>query len=139
LNEGNFDLSFFIDCVGSVMLFISSLAPSVGVANLSASFIILFSLLFAGFFVNVDSLDGGVYYLSYLWYSFENILSNELSGLLFNIEVEGVGGAAISGELFLNAFGMSHDNLDKNLIILGAIAFGMFLCGWFVLWLRVQR
>jgi len=107
----------------SLCLAISAFTPSLSLGNLISILLMLFFMLFGGFLVNKTSMPpfiGWLKWTSFLCYSFELLMVNELTGLLidfspaaYNISV------MVEGDAFLEQFDMQpgRGNLDFGALI----------------------
>ncbi|OQR84563.1 ATP-binding Cassette (ABC) Superfamily [Achlya hypogyna] len=106
-------LVLFNVAAGSLSLFISTVAKTVGIANLIATVVLLVMLLFGGFLLNVQTMPAAVaplQWLSLFKYAFEVLMTNELSGLLLSFDAPGYPAVPIYGEVFLKTIGQDVGN-----------------------------
>jgi hypothetical protein len=76
----------------SLGLFVSALAPSVEVANVSGPPLVIIMLLFSGFYINIGSLPvvaNLIPYIAYLRWTFEAFCVNEFIGETFTCKSTG--------------------------------------------------
>jgi ATP-binding cassette, subfamily G (WHITE), member 2 len=133
-------LVLFNVCAGVMSICISIATQTVGQANLIASVWFLIMLLFGGFLVNVQSMDpwyAWLKYVSIFYYSFELLMTNELTGLLLSFDAPGYPALPVYGEVFLATIGMDVNNQLRNLICLCSLALGFSLAAYLLLLLRV--
>ncbi|VVT57870.1 uncharacterized protein SAPINGB_P005913 [Magnusiomyces paraingens] len=121
-------LTLFNLTAAAICLLIGILIKNSGVANLVGSLFMLFSLLFAGLFLNHDSMPAGTVYLQYLsifHYAYEALAVNEVRYLTlterkFGLSIE------VPGATILSTFGFDS----------GAVLFDiMGLFGFFITFL----
>lgn len=133
-------LVLFNVCAGIMSICISIATPTVGQANLIAAVWFLIMLLFGGFLVNVDSMEPWYAWLKYtsiFYYSFELLMTNELSGLVLSFDAPGYPALPIYGEVFLKTIGMDAANQTRDLICLCSLALGFMVVAYLLLLLRV--
>ena len=127
-------------CAGAISMCISVMTPTVGQANLVAAVWFLVMLLFGGFLLNIQTMDPWYAWLKYasiFYYSFEILITNELSGLVLSFDAPGYPALPIYGEVFLLTIGMDVENQMRDLIALSSIFGGVCLFTFIFLWLRV--
>lgn len=123
-------LELFVLCTSSLCTFISLVTPSPVVANLVATFTVLFSGMFGGFLVSLTTISpvlGWLQWLSVFRYAWGSMLSNEMDGqrFLFNTEFEGQDIVVeVSGQTYLNTFGLDPKYAPRDAAALAAI----FVC-----------
>lgn len=133
-------LVLFNMCAGIMSICISISAPTVGQANLIASVWFLLMLLFGGFLVNVQTMGSWYAWLRYLsifYYSFEILMTNELTGLLLSFDAPGYPTIPIYGEVFLKTIGMDEGRQTADLICLCSLTIGFSVLAYLLLLLRV--
>lgn len=114
-------------------LLIGILIRDTGVANLVGCLVTLFSLLFAGLFLNHDSMPVGtawIQYISIFHYAYEALVVNEVRYLTlterkFGLSIE------VPGATILSTFGFDAGAFGKDLLGL-LIIFGLFLTAGYV-------
>lgn len=120
--------TFYVLAVGAV-------SPSLMIANIVAPFFSVFNLLFAGFYINVDSIP--VYwtpfkYLSFVRYTFEALVVNEFQGLEFDCDDDdygGEGGCYETGDAVIGSLGFRDVSKYENIYILAGMICGfMIIC-----------
>jgi len=110
---------------GSISVCISVFSSSVGTANLVATVVFLFMLLFGGFLVNVTTLPaviGWFKYLSIFNYAFEILLTNELQDTVLSFDAPGYPSIPVRGTVFLETLNLFVDNQMKDLLALCAMS-----------------
>ena len=149
-------LSVFSAAVGALSMAVTVGFGTAGRASLVMNLVLLLSLLFAGFLVNVASITPAlrwVHYGSVFFYGFEALTSNELSGISLTFTAPtggggislpgGIGGGAgasksgaggaisvdIKGDTFLAALGISPSRMLADVAALDAAFFGFVLAG----------
>lgn len=114
-------------------LLIGILIRDTGVANLVGCLVMLFSLLFAGLFLNHDSMPKGTGWLqsiSIFHYAYEALIVNEVRYLTlterkFGLSIE------VPGATILSTFGFDSGAFGKDVTGL-LVIFGLFLCAGYV-------
>lgn len=117
----------------STSLVIGILIQNTGVANLVGCLVMLFSLLFAGLFLNPDSMPPGTIwfeYLSIFHYAYEALAVNEVKYLTlterkFGLSIE------VPGATILSTFGFDSTALWQDIIGL-VIFYLIFLIGGYL-------
>lgn len=162
-------LSVFSAAVGALSMAVTVGFGTAGRASLVMNLVLLLSLLFAGFLVNVASITPAlrwVHYLSVFFYGFEALTSNELSGISLTFTAPsggggislpgGIGGGAgtapkssssssgalsvdIKGDTFLAALGIDPSRLLADVASLDAAFFGFVLAGIGLLYYTMPR
>ena len=152
-------LSVFSAAVGALSMAVTVGFGTAGRASLVMNLVLLLSLLFAGFLVNVASITPAlrwVHYGSVFFYGFEALTSNELSGISLTFTAPsggggislpgGIGGGGgggggakgssagalsvdIKGDTFLAALGISPARMLADVAALDAAFFGFVLAG----------
>ena len=115
-------------------------APQVGVANLMAAVWFLIMLLFGGFLVNIQTISPGyawIRYISIFYYTFEILITNELTNVMLTFNAPGYPAIPIEGEVFLKTIGMEADYQMRNISCLMALTVGFALLSYILLCLRV--
>jgi ABC-2 type transporter len=127
-------------CAGIMSICISIATPTVGQANLIAAVWFLVMLLFGGFLVNIQSMSAWFAWLKYLsifYYSFEILMTNELSGQVLSFDAPGYPSIPVYGEVFLKTIGMDAGNQTRNMACLCTLALGFGVVAYFLLLTRV--
>jgi len=111
----------------SLSLAISAVTPSLSMGNLIAIILLLFFMLFGGFLVNKSSMPifiGWLKWTSFLCYSFEILMVNELLGttIMFAPKGYNITAVPVDGSVFLVQFDMQEDRENWDFFILGAMA-----------------
>ena len=130
----------FSICAGVMSTCISIAAPQVGVANLMAAVWFLIMLLFGGFLVNIETMSPGyawIRYISIFFYTFEILITNELTNVLLSFDAPGYPEIPIYGEVFLQTIGMEADHQTRDFVCLLALIVGFALLSYILLCLRV--
>jgi ABC-type multidrug transport system ATPase subunit len=107
-----------------ICLFIGVVCKDNGVANLIATLVMLFSLLFAGLLLNHDAIPGTVQWLqslSIFHYGFESLIVNEVVGLDLVDHKYGLD-IRVPGAVILSSFGFDNAALWMDVINLGVFA-----------------
>lgn len=110
-----------------VGLTISAVAPNAKVASLMAAMVNIMTFLFAGFYINLDSLPVGskwVSNLSFLRWCFEALLINEFKGLEF--ECGATGPCVQTGEQVLASLSFGGRTLGDAFLGLEMLTIGIF-------------
>jgi len=101
-------------------------SPEVAAAVQSTMFTVFF--LFAGFLIPASLISNGwiwMYYLSFIRYPLDFMISNEYAGLTFN-----GAGAFPDGYTVLNTFGINYDMENR---VIDFISLWLFCLGFFTL------
>lgn len=117
----------------STCLLIGVLIQDSGVANLVGCLVMLFSLLFAGLFLNPDSMPAGTKwfeYLSIFHYAYEALAVNEVKYLTLTEKKFGLS-IEVPGATILSTFGFDSGALWKDVIGL-SVFFSIFLIGGYI-------
>ena len=133
-------LVLFNICAGTMSICISIATSSVSQANLVAAVWFLTMLLFGGFLVNVETMApwySWLRYISIFYYSFEILMTNELSGLVIDFNAPGYPSIPVYGEVFLKSVGMDVENQMRDLVLLCCLGLGFSLVAYLLLLLRV--
>lgn len=130
------------NCTTTAMCFAASAAfPSVGSANLIASLIFVFSMLFGGLLLN-NRTNGylvDLKWTSFFHYAFESLMVNEFHTLQ-NLQFDPFGlTVQISGDDILVNFGLDPDWLSADIGILAAFMFSFMFLGYLLLLPCVRR
>ncbi|KAF2196294.1 hypothetical protein GQ43DRAFT_383655 [Delitschia confertaspora ATCC 74209] len=115
-------LVLFNLAAAGVFLFVGIVFRNGGVANLIGILIMLFSLLFSGFFLNKESIPKGAKWLQQLsifHYGFEGLIVNEVKYLSlvdhkYGLDIE------VPGSAILSSFGFNVSALWMDVVGLGA-------------------
>lgn len=127
----------------STCLSIGILIDDVGVANLVGSLVMLFSLLFAGLFLNQSTMPAATTwfkYLSIFHYAYEALAVNEVRYLTLTEKKYGLS-IEVPGATILSTFGFDSGALWRDVSRL-AIFFVIFLVAGYIamhVWLRERR
>lgn len=129
-------------CATGICLMLSAAVNGVGMANLSATLVLLFSILFSGILLNETSLPPAISWLpwlSYIHHSFEALMINELGDLTIYITPPGQPIAyPTNGAYLLGVLGLVPSNffLDVMLLLLMGL---LFYAIAFILLLRLKE
>lgn len=125
----------------SVCLLIGIVFANAGVANMVASLVMLFEMLFGGLLLNSNSIPLGMRWLtlvSFFNYALEGLLINEVAGLKLLEHKIGIN-VEVPGELILDTFGFAHqdstyykDMLLINLVFASSLVLGYIYLSVFV-------
>jgi ATP-binding cassette, subfamily G (WHITE), member 2 len=127
-------------CAGIISICISTAASTVGQANLIAVVWFLIMLLFGGFLVNIQTMApwySWLRFLSIFYYSFELLVTNELSGLLLTFDAPGFPSVPVWGQVFVETIGMDVANQTRDILCLCGLGAGFTLLAYLLLLLRV--
>lgn len=123
-------------------LVVGILIKNSGVANLVGSLFMLFSLLFAGLFLNHDSMPAGSVYIQYLsifHYAYEALAVNEVKYLTliekkFGLSIE------VPGATILSTFGFDSSAVPRDIAGLAGFFVFFLIVGYVALhYLLVER
>jgi len=117
-------LMLFALTMSSFFLAVGAACPSIVVASLVAPLFMVILMLFAGFYINVESIP--VYYrwipvISPFKYTYETLMKNEFLGLTFTCDdYEKINGTCPvqTGAVLLERMGMLDVNIWQHIIIL---------------------
>ena len=157
-------LAVFSATVGALSMAVTVGFGTAGRAALVMNLVLLLSLLFAGFLVNVATITPAlawVHWLSVFFYGFEALTTNELSGVQLTftapagggggISLPGMGGGGaspsgkgalsvdINGDTFLAAIGVDASHLVRDVAILDAYFFAFVAAGVGLLYYTMPR
>lgn len=132
-------LTLFNLTSAAVCLLIGILIKNSGVANLVGSLFMLFSLLFAGLFLNHDSMPTGTVYFQYLsifHYAYEALAVNEVRYLTliekkFGLSIE------VPGATILSTFGFDSGAVFSDIIGLFSFFLFFLVAGYVALHFRL--
>lgn len=119
-----------------LMLLVGILVEDLGVASLTGSMINLFGILFAGLFLNQESMPKGSGWaksLSVYHYAYEALSVNEVKYLTlvedkFGLKIE------VPGSAILSAFGFDNGAVARDILSLAVVAFVTLIVGYVVLY-----
>jgi ABC-type multidrug transport system permease subunit len=117
-------LVLFNLAAATICLFIGIVCKDGGVANLIGSLVMLFSLLFAGFLLNHDTIPKSALWLqtlSIFHYGFESLIVNEVLQLTLIDEKYGLD-LTVPGAAILSGFGFDNNALWSDIRNLGIVA-----------------
>lgn len=143
-----FTLIAFNCAVGAMSMCVTIACNTAGQSSFIMNFILLFSLAFTGFLVNVNSIPGvlrWIHYLSVFFYAFEAMLSTELTGMSFTFLYQSGPTSDtleipdITGETFLTTLGFNCDNVTMDIGILVAFYYGLCVLALVFFLLRLPR
>ncbi|KAF2007261.1 hypothetical protein P154DRAFT_479984 [Amniculicola lignicola CBS 123094] len=125
-------LALFNLAAAGIFLFIGIVFRNTGVANLIGILVMLFSLLFSGFFLNKESIPAAAKWLqslSIFHYAFEGLIVNEVKYLSlidhkYGLDIE------VPGSAILSSFGFNTQALWADAISLGAFAGGFVILAY---------
>lgn len=128
-------LVFFNLTAAATCLLIGIVIRDTGVANLVGCLVMLFSLLFAGLFLNHDSMPSGtvwIQYLSIFHYAYEALAVNEVKYLTlterkFGLSIE------VPGATILSTFGFDSGAFGKDMAGLAVIFVAFLVSGYVAL------
>jgi ABC-type multidrug transport system permease subunit len=104
----------------SICFLIGTAFHMLSVANLFASLIILFSMLFGGFLLNKDHIPvilSWLQYISFFNYAFEALIVNELEDMTLITQKMGID-IQVPGRVLLSTFGFHSNNFSKDVTLL---------------------
>lgn len=118
-------------CSTSLCLFLSTFVSSVAVANIWAILIILGSVLFGGLLVNVGTMPAylaWLKWLSFVNYSFEALMINELADLVLIASIPGEPSYPVNGAFYLTILGLNPSNFYLDVFLIFIMGIVLFLC-----------
>eukprot|EP01029_Cantina_marsupialis_P001878 TRINITY_DN116_c3_g1_i1.p1 TRINITY_DN116_c3_g1~~TRINITY_DN116_c3_g1_i1.p1 ORF type:complete len:1136 (+),score=366.80 TRINITY_DN116_c3_g1_i1:74-3481(+) len=116
-----------------------------GVANLLASLLVLFSLLFCGFLLNNDNVNSTVEVIqqfSILRYSFSALMVNEMIGQMFKLKPKGRYHSVslhAKGKDVLDQIGIHAEDFTPDVHSLVMFAIGFFLISFIAFMIMARR
>jgi ABC-type multidrug transport system ATPase subunit len=131
-----FALQAFNCAIGALSMAVTVASATAGQSSFIMNFLLLFSLAFAGFLVNVNSIPAAlrwIHYLSPFYFAFEAMTTSELNGQSFTFKYQASPDAPvievpdITGETFLASLGFNTSNTTLDLAILVAMYAGFVL------------
>lgn len=125
-------LTLFNLSSASLMLVVGILFADFGVASLIGCMINLFGILFAGLFLNQDSMptgSGWAKLLSIYHYAYEVLSVNEVKYLTLTEEKFGLK-IEVPGATILSAFGFDNSSLFRDVLGLSVAALGSVIVGY---------
>lgn len=143
-----FTLIAFNCAVGAMSMCVTIACNTAGQTSFIMNFILLFSLAFTGFLVNVNSIPAvlrWIHYLSVFFYAFEAMLSTELTGMSFTFlyqsgpTSETLEIPDITGETFLTTLGFDCNNVTMDIGILVGVYYGLCVLALAFFFLRLPR
>jgi ABC-type multidrug transport system ATPase subunit len=129
-------LALFNLSAGSLSMVIATVSPTAGFASLATIVVLLIGLLFGGFLANADALPpwlAWMQYLSIFYYGFEILFVNEVHGLEVQFDAAGMD-VNVKGDLFLDTFNFSVDDLPRDIVCLFGIYVGLLIAAYLLLW-----
>ena len=143
-----FVLIAFNCAVGALSMVVTIACNTAGQSSFIMNFILLFSLAFTGFLVNVNSIPAvlrWIHYLSVFFYAFEAMMTTELNGQFYTFlyqsspTAEALEIPDISGETFLSSLGFNTENTTKDIAILVGIYYGFIVLALLFFLFRIPR
>lgn len=143
-----FTLIAFNCAVGAMSMCVTIACNTAGQTSFIMNFILLFSLAFTGFLVNVSSIPAvlrWIHYLSVFFYAFEAMLSTELAGMSFTFlyqsgpTSETLEIPDITGETFLTTLGFDVNNVTRDIGVLVGVYYGLCTLALVFFFLRLPR
>jgi len=143
-----FTLTAFNCAVGAMSMCVTIACNTAGQTSFIMNFILLFSLAFTGFLVNVTSIPPvlrWIHYLSVFFYAFEAMLSTELKGQSFTFlyqsgpQAETLEIPDITGETFLTTLGYDVNDTTRDIGVLVGIYYGLALLALAFFLVRLPR
>lgn len=143
-----FILISFNCAVGALSMVVTIACNTAGQTSFIMNFILLFSLAFTGFLVNVNSIPAvlrWIHYLSVFFYAFESMMSTELKGQSFTFlyqsgpTSETLEIPDISGETFLTTLGFNCDDTTRDIGVLVGVYYGFAVLALLFFLMRLPR
>ncbi|BDA44712.1 probable broad substrate specificity ATP-binding cassette transporter at C-terminar half [Coccomyxa sp. Obi] len=134
-------LAVFSATVGALSMAVTVGFGTAGKAALIMNLVLLLSLLFTGYLVNIAAVTvwlRWVHYLSVFFYGFESLIVNEMSGINLLFAAQGVS-VNITGDLFLQLISVNTSVLVRDVLILDAYFFFFVLCGVLLLYITLPK
>ncbi|KAL6782577.1 hypothetical protein ACKKBG_A07350 [Auxenochlorella protothecoides x Auxenochlorella symbiontica] len=128
-----FILVTFSCAVGALSMAVTVASNTAGEASFGMNFIILFSIMFTGFLVNVSSIPAylrWIHYLSVFFYAFEAMITNEMTGRTFTFMASGYAQIeGINGNTYLTTLGFDAGATTRDIgVLVGLYAGFTLLC-----------
>jgi len=143
-----FTLIAFNCAVGAMSMCVTIGCNTAGQASFIMNFLLLFSLAFTGFLVNVNSIPPvlrWIHYLSVFFYAFEAMLSTELKGVPFTFLYTPSPGEDpleipdIYGDTFLITLGFDPSDTTRDIGVLVGVYYGLCIMALLFFLLRLPR
>ena len=143
-----FTLQAFNCAIGALSIAVTVASSTAGQSSFIMNFVLLFSLAFTGFLVNVNSIPSvlrWIHYLSAFYYAFEAMMTTELNGQLFTVLYQAGPDAPvleipdITGETFLSSLGFDTSRTTVDIGILVSMYIGFALLAVLLFKLRLPR
>ena len=143
-----FILIAFNCAVGAMSMCVTIGCNTAGQASFIMNFLLLFSLAFTGFLVNVNSIPAvlrWIHYLSVFFYAFEAMMSTELMGVPFTFLYTPEPGKDpleipdIYGDTFLVTLGFNPSDTTRDIAVLVGIYYGLCVMALVFFLLRLPR
>ncbi|KAK9908503.1 hypothetical protein WJX75_008761 [Coccomyxa subellipsoidea] len=134
-------LAVFSATVGALSMAITVGFGTAGKAALIMNLVLLLSLLFTGYLVNIAAVTPvlqWVHYLSVFFFGFESLIVNEMSGINLLFAAQGVS-VTITGDLFLQLISVNTSVLVRDVLVLDAYFFFFVVCGVLLLYLTLPK
>ncbi|KAI9725940.1 MAG: hypothetical protein M1828_002268 [Chrysothrix sp. TS-e1954] len=125
-------LILFNLAAAAICLFVGIVFKNGGMANLIGSLVMLFSLLFAGFLLNHETIPKSALWLQVLsifHYGFEGLLINDVKYLSLTDHKYGLD-IGVPGSAILSSFGFDVQAINKNFLGLGVYAAVFLVLGY---------
>jgi len=129
----------------SLGLLVSIAVPDLALANCVSFVLVLFIMLFGGFYVNVDRIPewiSGVRYASYMYWAFSGMVINEFGGRQLpcgdSEHAADYGGCPFSGDLVVQEMGYSGGSVGRSFGCLLGMAILFRFCAYLSLRFGLQ-
>ncbi|KAK3260008.1 hypothetical protein CYMTET_31023 [Cymbomonas tetramitiformis] len=128
-------------CTATTICFLYSIMfADIAKANLCAVMTFAFAMMFGGLLTNSDteSSTSGVMdlkYISFIYYSWEALMINEFKDIDVIFDPDGFGEIGLTGQVFLDTYGIDSGDLDRDWIVLlcffiGLSGISMMMLAW---------
>jgi ABC-type multidrug transport system permease subunit len=140
-----FILVAFNCVVGAMSMCVTVASSTAGQASFIMNFLLLFSVVFTGFLVNISSIPEWIrwlHYLSVFYYAFEAMVMTEILGGSYDFEASSIGAAVkgVKGSVYLSdVLGLNTGNATQDIGILVAYWAGFILLALLIFMLRLPR
>lgn len=140
-----FILVAFNCVVGAMSMCVTVASSTAGQASFIMNFLLLFSVVFTGFLVNVNSIPVWIrwlHYLSVFYYAFEAMVVTEILGGSYDFKASSIGAAVkgVKGSVYLSdVLGLNTGNTTEDIGILIAYWAGFIVLALVIFMMRLPR
>lgn len=140
-----FVLVAFNCTVGVMSMCVTVASSTAGQASFLMNFLLLFSVLFTGFLVNVNSIPEWIrwiHYLSVFYYAFEAMVTSEILGGNYDFTADSLGAnvKGVRGEVYLgDVLGFNTTSTTTDIVVLVCVWVGLILLALSIFLFRLPR